>query len=406
MVKISRSAFFTMLAASGAFVLTGCGSGTPKNSNYTGAYRSAYTISSLNETGEFDFTIDVKGRVQGTLNNQNGKIREFSGELKNSGEIDGDTFDRTSNVRGRLSGKFAGEGADATSITGGNFTLTEANVPAVGTFVVGGTPSPIPSPTVSTFNASYNGTYSIPELGESGNLSFSVDTQGKMLGFFNESTTAPVGALVGTVTNSGNFTGTLSYSDQTLPKYKQRTISGVLANSVASDGRIVGNFIQTVATASGATQQYSGNCELQIPANQPVSDYRGSFSSAFADTFVVKSGGVPPVGVVPASGHIELDIDQEGSGIATIDGVTSVNGVDVRTQSVIYFQINNDGRVVGTINGIPITGKASKQIIPLRPGINGAADETSPGITGVLSFTISGQVYLASFFGAGGVTTT
>ena len=82
MVKISRSAFFSVLAATGAFVLTGCGAGTTKNSIYTNAYRSAYTISQLNESGAFTFTIGVKGDIEGTLDNQNGTVREVKGRLK------------------------------------------------------------------------------------------------------------------------------------------------------------------------------------------------------------------------------------------------------------------------------------------------------------------------------------
>jgi hypothetical protein len=268
MAKLSRSAFLYSLGVTGVMILTGCGSGTDKNSSFGGSYRSAYTIPQLNESGIFLFTVGVKGDVRGSLDNQSGRIREFTGELKNDGSLTGSTIDRASNTTGSFSGTVAGTGQAGipdvlVQVTGGDFTLTENNVPYVGAFTVGQTPA---APGTSGFQGFYNGVYNVPELNQNGTTSFSVDSAGRMTGQLTRND--ETGLLTGTVQSTGNFTASVVFRSETTQ------LAGTLIKT--SDSSTLGNFTQTISGRSVAGS--FGPTTIPTGDSQYQGSYRGTYS--------------------------------------------------------------------------------------------------------------------------------
>lgn len=333
MAKLSRSAFLYSLGATGAFILTGCGSGTTKNTVYNGAYRSAYTISGLNEAGAFNFTVDVKGGITGSLDNQNGTIREVSGSLNNDGTFSADTLNRANNVRGRLTGTMSGEGLTpvpgappvSNPVTGGNFTLSENNTQTPGSFLVDGE---IPAPGTSGFQGFYNGVYNIPELNQNGTTSFSVDAAGRMTGQLTKND--ETGLLTGTVQSTGNFTASVAFRNET------STLNGTLVRT--EDNSTLGNFTQTVGTRTVGGS--FGPTTVQTGDSQFAGAYRGTYS-------------IPEQG---ENGNISFTVDPSGS----LTGFFSQsNNSPVATFTGAF---NNDGRFTGNLAYEATTGLAARAI--------------------------------------------
>lgn len=330
MAKLSRSAFLYSLGATGIMILAGCGSGTEKNSSFGGSYRSAYTIPQLNETGIFLFTVGTKGDVRGSFDNQSGKVREFTGQLNNNGSLTGSTVDRTTNTTGSFSGTVAGSGQAGipdvlVDVTGGDFTLTENNVPYVGAFTVGETPA---APGTSGFQGFYNGVYNIPELNQNGTTSFSVDSAGKMTGQLTRND--ETGLLTGTVQSTGNFTASVAFRSETTQ------LTGTLIKT--ADNSTLGNFTQTVGgrTVGGSF----GPTTVQTGDSQFAGAYRGTYS-------------IPEQG---ENGNISFTVDPSGS----LTGFFSQsNNSPVATFTGAF---NNDGRFTGSLTYEPSTGLASRAI--------------------------------------------
>lgn len=333
MAKLSRSAFLYSLGATGAFILTGCGSGTTKNTVYNGAYRSAYTISGLNEAGAFNFTVDVKGSITGSLDNQNGTIREVSGSLNNDGTFTADTLNRANNVRGRLTGTMSGlgeipiPGAPPVSnpVTGGNFTLSENNIQTSGSFLVNGD---IPAPGTSGFQGFYNGVYNIPELNQNGTTSFSVDAAGRMTGQLTKND--ETGLLTGNVQSTGAFTASVAFRNET------STLTGTLVRT--DDNSTLGNFTQTVGgrLVGGSF----GPTTVQTGDSQFAGAYRGTYS-------------IPEQG---ENGNVSFTVDPSGS----LTGFFSQsNNSPVATFTGAF---NNDGRFTGNLSYEATTGLTTRAI--------------------------------------------
>jgi hypothetical protein len=196
MSKISRAAFLYSLGATGVFILSGCGSGTEKNTTYGGAYRSAYTIPQLNESGVFAFTVDIKGNLTGTLDNQVGKVREVSGSVDGDGTFEASTRNRADGAGGRFTGSLSsnatvfapGAPPAATPIVGGTFSLAENNTTVAGSFTVVNNVV-----TANNYRASYSdgGRFNpavsfggAPRLSDSRSVQFNVDQQGLIVGSF------------------------------------------------------------------------------------------------------------------------------------------------------------------------------------------------------------------------------
>jgi hypothetical protein len=214
MVKLSRAAFLYSLGAAGVFILTGCGSGTDKNSSFGGSYRSAYTIPAKNENGTFTFTVDVKGKVSGVFDNQGGQIREFNGEIDNNTSLSGATLIRASGLTGTLDGNASGPGAPGVPetlvpITGGNFVLVEQGTTYAGSFVVDSQDARNPFQAAYTDAGRFADAFTIENAPPSTITSspvteFSVDGDGRLIGKFGTH------SVVAQITNNGNITGTIT----------------------------------------------------------------------------------------------------------------------------------------------------------------------------------------------------
>ncbi|MBC8134716.1 MAG: hypothetical protein H8F28_02380 [Fibrella sp.] len=369
MAKLSRSAFLYSLGATGVFFLTGCGSGTTKNTIYGGVYRSAYTISQLNEAGAFNFTVDVKGNITGSLDNQNGTVREVTGSLKNDGSFEADTFNRVTNTRGRLTGTMSGllpvqdpsAPAQPVLVTGGNFTLTETNVQTVGSFQVDAV---IPAPGSSGFQGFYNGVYNIPELNQNGTTSFSVDSAGRMTGQLTRND--ETGLLTGTVQSSGNFTAAVVFRNET------SQYNGTLIKT--TDNSTLGNFTQTVsgrtvAGSFGATTIPTGDSQYQ-------GSYRGTYSLPEQSE----------------SGNISFTVDPTGA----LTGFFS----QTKNQPVGTFTgaFQNDGRFTGVLTYEPTSNIAARPIT----GRVGTATVGGGPISGDFVLTIDGVNRPGNFQVTGG----
>ncbi|MBC7804735.1 MAG: hypothetical protein H7145_01165 [Akkermansiaceae bacterium] len=332
MAKLSRSAFLYSLGATSVFILTGCGSGTDKNSSFGGAYRAAYTIPQLGESGIFTFTVGTKGDVTGSLDNQSGKLREFSGKLENNGVLNGSTFDRTANTRGTFSGTVAGTGLGglpevSVSVTGGNFTLTEGNVPYSGSFNVGETPV---APGTSGYQGSYSGVYNVPGLSQNGSTSFSVDSSGAMTGLFTRGN--ETGSLTGTINSAGNFTADVDFGNETVG------LAGVLTKT--TDNSTQGNF-----TLTQGNQSFVGSLgKSDIAPTAGNSPYAGSYRGTY---------GIPEQS---ENGNISLTVDPSGSFTGFL---SQTNNSPVGT---FVGAFNNDGRFNGSVTYEPASGLSERKI--------------------------------------------
>jgi len=365
MVKISRSAFFSMLVASGAIILAeGCGSGTRKNSSFIGAYQSAYTIPSLNESGSFDFTIDVKGHITGTLNNLNGKIREVTGTLDNGGSFSGSTLIRATSVTGTIGGTMSGLTAGGIGITvpvtGGNFQLVESGVSASGNFVVGATPT---APGSSNFQGFFTGNYNIPGLSQNGTLSFSVDAAGVMTGQLVRG--SETGLLTGTIASTGNFTATVKFASDS------QTFVGTLVKT--QDSSTLGNF-----TVAKGGKTYAGTFS-KTTVTTGDSPFKGSYRGTY---------GIPEQG---ENGNLSFTVGPSGS----LTGFFSQsNNSPVGTFTGAF---NNDGSFAGTITYDPSTKIVTRTIT----GLIGTG-LPSGHLSGDFVMTINGALIPGDFEVAGG----
>ncbi len=356
MAKLSRSAFLYSLGATSALLLAGCGSGTTKNTSYGGAYRSAYTIAQTGETGLFNFTVDTKGNITGSLDNQGGKVREVSGTLKSDGSFTADTFDRGANVRGQLSGIMSGGASvlapgalpTATPITGGNFSLSEGTTRSSGSFLVGGTP---PASGTSGFQGFYNGVYNIPELNQNGTTSFSVDAAGNMTGSLTRAD--ETGLLTGLVAGTGSFTASIKFRTETTQ------FQGTLIKT--TDNSTLGNFTETiggraVAGSFGPTTVKTGD-----------SVYKGSYRGTYS---------LPEQN---ETGNVSFTVDPSGA----LTGFFSQNNNSPVGLFTGAFQ--NTGRFTGTV-----TYDAASGLTP-RPITGRLGTSTVSGkLSGDFVFTING----------------
>ena len=402
MAKLSRSAFFSVLVSSSAFVLAGCGGGTEKNSNYTGSYRSAYSIPTLGETGVFSFTVDTKGKLSGTLDNQNGQVREVSGSVKGDGSFEGGTLVRTASGTGRtgvVSGTVSAAIANnlpgnfnlATPVTGGSFALVEGGSASPGSFQVQEIPITLPSPTpppttsISAYQGYYSGIYNVPELNQNGNTSFSVDAAGAMTGLLtrNEET----GTLTGTLTNGGNFTGSVAFRQEPTTV----ALNGTLVQT--ADRSTLGNFTLTqrsVAYAGtfGATTVVSGTSPY-------IGSYRGTYSIPEGGEDGAISFTVDPAGSISGFlarnnnspvGTFSGAFNNNGSfaGAVTYDASTGLAPRPI-TGRVGTSTISNEraGDFVMTINGVARPGNFEASTASANPDSNYRASYTSGSLSGI-----------------------
>lgn len=274
MATLSRLAFLNVLAIGGAFVLTGCGGSTDKNSNYTGSYRSAYSITSSagDEVGTFDFTVDVKGNISGLMDNLVGKVREVSGRIDSEGTFVASTRDRSSDSTGQISGTMSiapttipiGTDVIATPVIGGNFSLVEGTTTLPVNFAVNasvdesafaasyGNPFDLFDPAVSFGGASQN------TLIDSNAVDFSIDRQGRLLG------TVAGYRVEGQVTKNNRVSGSVIDNDG-----KRYTFSGIATRLTYS------YFLPPISGTGDPTSESDPGINFQVIWSINGKEYNG-----------------------------------------------------------------------------------------------------------------------------------
>ena len=495
MGKQTRRGFLAATGAATVVALTGCAAGAPPDSTYQGTYRSVYAIPGVGETGTFNYSVEKKGKINGSfVDSSTGKVYAFAGTVGNDGKFAGQLADGASSspVLGTL------------SPSGGNFSLTRSGKSLQGDFEVGGTITqgqsdyqgiysgvygvdtslkvdgvslnglasysvdskgniigslthgaetglltgtigntgafqatvkfvsgalPLSGTLVKTadgsaqgnftvssggqlypaslskstsvvaggdspYKGSYRGTYGIPDQGENGNLSFTIDPSGSIVGFFNQALNKPVGTFVGSVENDGGFSGQITFNAKEVaalaaaeqPLYATRTIQGKIGTRIGGSGAS-GDFTMVINGTVSA-----GNFEATVGGSEVDSNYRAAYVSnaALAPCF---DAGLETTGTFFSGARIDLAVDKQGSIIGSLGSYR----FDAR--------VTNDGRVVGLLyqtSSTPyaIRGILSKVVWKI-PNASGTSDDV-PGIAGNLYVTINKVEYPLSIRGTGG----
>nr|WP_309686804.1 hypothetical protein [Armatimonas sp.] len=359
------------------------GSLTTINSDYQGIYSGVYgadtrlLVDGKTLNGLASYSVDSKGNIIGSLT-RGAETGLLTGSIGNTGAFQATVKFASASL------PLAGTLIKTTDgSTQGNFTFSSSGALYPASFsksssVVAGGDSP--------YKGSYRGTYGVPQQGENGNLSFTVDPSGAIIGFFNQAINKPVGTFVGSVENDGGFSGDITYnatevallplSERAL--YTTRSIQGKLGARIGGAG-VSGDFsivINSIPTA--------GNFEASIGASEVNSGYRAAytFSFALAPGF---NANLVPGGRFTTANNPEIAIDKQGSIIGSL-GLHRFDG-----------RVTNDGRVVGQLRGndnvwYAIRGILSKVTWKL-PNAAGTGTDDVPGLAGNLYVTINGEEY-------------
>ena len=353
------------------------GSLTTVNSNYQGIYSGVYGVdtrlkvdgATLN--GLASYSVDSKGNIIGSLT-RGAETGLLTGTVGNTGAFQANVKFATTTLP--LAGTLVRTGDGSAQ---GNFTVSSAGnlYPASfskSTSVVAGGDSP--------YKGSYRGTYGLPEKGENGNLSFTDDPSGSIIGFFNQALNKPVGTFVGSVENDGGFSGEITYNATevaTLPVaeqalYAKRTIQGKLGTRVGGTG-VSGDFSMTVGS-----EAYAGNFEASVGGSEVNSVYRAAYTDAGLFPTAFDATRVPG-GKFTSSSSVDMSVDKEGSVIGSL-GSHRFDG-----------RVTNDGRVVGQLRGndtawYPVRGVISK--LDWKFGT-----DKIPGLAGNLYVTMGAEEY-------------
>ena len=339
-----------------AFIMTlaGCGSGAPPNSHFQGSYRSQYVVPTTNENGIFSFSVAQKGDMVGSfVDSSTNTTSAFTGTVGSDGHFHGSV-----NVGANVY-PVTGTLNTATingSVPGGDFQETRGTNVMQGSFslVAAGVTPPTPAPSVSNispFSGAYRGTYGLPVNGESGNISFTIDTAGQMTGFFSQTSSAPIRAFTATILPNGNF----------------KTADGA---SISLVGTMAKSTVGTLTAGNFTLNSQPGSFEVSIGASEVDSLYQGAYFGNCVLTIAT-----PPVTIISdlASGlvaNVTFTVDKEGAVLGTINN-KSFNAV-----------ITNDGRINGSVAGLTLNGKISPTFSGKTgsPGAPGGTANTGPDI--------------------------
>jgi hypothetical protein len=384
----------------------------PAGNSFVGSYRGSFTVPSLGQSGPVSYTVNPTGNIVGSFtrtagSTQSGEVGIFTGVVSADGTLTGTVAypSGTVAINGTLIANTNGEPR-------GDFTQTTNGVISPGSFS-----GAVETPGENGFQGAYRGTYAVPERGESGNVSFTINPTGDLIGFISQSNNTPVGTIRGRVENNGAFDCTISYLTELPDPYATaRPFKGRIARTtVGGTGGLAGDFVMTITTntAQGTKVEAAGNFELSIGGSEPNSDFRGSYGGGIAEirqeTTVPGENGAPPtttVNILPAIPGISFErvnppgivlssiftnftVDQQGDFIGTWGGVN------------IRGRISNDGRLTGTYGPHQIVGKVAKQEVPQKYDQSGEV-VYSGGMAGNFVITVNGQEYIGSFFGTGG----
>ncbi len=381
---------------------------TTSTSDYRGIYSGVYNIPGL-QSGLNSFTVDGKGAITGSIT-RGTETGALVGSVANSGSFTATaTF---SNSALPLVGTLA-KTADGSAQ--GNFFATSAGKSYPGTFSKSET---VQAGGDSPYKGSYRGTYGVPEQGENGTISFTVDPSGTITGFFSQTNNKPVGTFTGAFNNDGTFNGSLTYNAGEVsalpaaqqPLYQSRAIIGKLANSTIGNSAgsggsfLSGDFIVTINGVNRA-----GNFEATVGGSEVNSEFRGTYvepniidgielpqsTGSSLDNLQSRASAYPPV-YAPVT-TLSLSIDKQGSILGTMGGLK------------FEGRITNDGRVVGTWNGFVVRGVISHQQLKVIDKVDvdnqGKVTITfvdKAGFAGNLYITVSGAEYAATIAGIGG----
>lgn len=303
-------------------ILTGCGKGAKQDSPYRGSYRAIYSLPSLGETGVFSFTVEQKGHMFGSFqDNNSGSVYDFNGEIKPAGDFSGST------KAGSLSYPTNGTLSTSRQGQGGDFEQVRNGVKYRGSFTI--TDTPITEAPTNSFRGSYSGSYSVPGLTQGGVTSFSVNSKGEITGSLTRGN--ETGSFNGTVQESGSFVGTTRFGNETV------TLTGTL--NPTTTGSTSGNFQYTAGGTS-----YPGSFGPTQTA--PTGD--SPFQGAYRGTYALPEN--------EETGNISFTVDPRGqltgffSQSANLPVGTFVGG------------INNDGTFTGTVTYDPSTGRTPRPI--------------------------------------------
>jgi hypothetical protein len=359
------------------------------NSAYQGIYAGIYSVPGINQGGLTSYTVDSKGNITGSIQKGN-ETGLFVGTVSNTGAF-------TANAR-FTTGSQALSGTIVKTTDGssqGNFVVTQGtpaqSYPA--TFSKSETAQAGQS---SIYNGAYRGTYGLPERGESGTVSFTIDPSGSILGFFSQSANQPVATFTGNIQNDGGFTGNLNYvAGSPAPYNAPRPIVGKIAKTTAGSGDQAGDFTMTIAGAN-----YAGNFQLTIGGSEVDSDFRGSYGNSNVVDGIAfpkgTGGAIAPGTVTGFKGvpvvSLSMSVDKQGRSIGTMGGFP------------LDATITNDGRIVGVWAGYTFRGIISHQLISFGK-IDSTGKETFEALSGMagdLVVTINGRDYPANIAGIGG----
>ncbi|WP_395093935.1 hypothetical protein [Armatimonas sp.] len=370
------------------------GSLTTVNSDYQGIYSGVYgadtrlLVEGKTLNGLASYSVDSKGNIIGSLT-RGAETGLLTGSIGNTGAFQATVKFASATLP--LAGTLI-KTADGSAQ--GNFTFSSSGALYPASFsksssAVAGGDSP--------YKASYRGTYGLPEKGENGTLSFTVDPSGSMIGFFSQSLNKPVGTLVGSVENDGGFSGEVTYNATEIsglpaaeqPLYTKRMIQGKLGARAGAAG-VSGDFTMAI---NGVTS--AGNFEASIGGSEVNSSYRASYTDG--GFFFAPPGfdaSRVPGGKFTSASSVEIAVDKQGSIIGSL-GSHRFDG-----------RITNDGRIVGQLRGTdsawyPIRGILSKVIWKITPP-GGTTPADYPGIAGNLYVTISGEEYPIAVKATGG----
>ena len=366
------------------------GSLSTVNSEFQGIYSGVYGVDDRLKvdgkgfTGLASYSVDSKGNIIGSMTRSgSAETGLLTGTVGNTGAFSATVKFAVANVTLPLAGTLV-KTSDGSAQ--GNFTVSSggslypASFSKSASAVAGGD---------SPYKGSYRGTYGIPEKGENGNLSFTIDPSGAIIGFFNQSLNKPVGTLVGSVENDGGFNGTITYNTTEvngLPVaeralYTSRNIQGKLGTRIGGSG-VSGDFSLTITGSN-----YAGNFEASIGGSEVNSVYRAAYTDAGLFPTAFEASRVPG-GKFITSSSIDISIDKQGSVIGSL-GSHRFDG-----------RVTNDGRVVGQLRGTDSVWYVIRGIISQVDWKFGT--DKIPGMAGNLYVTIGAEEYPMSIKVTGG----
>ena len=366
------------------------GSLSTVNSDYQGIYSGVYGVDDRLQIGGKGFSglasysVDSKGNIIGSLTRSgSAETGLLTGTIGNTGAFAATVKFAVANVTLPLAGTLV-KTTDGSAQ--GNFTVSSGGNLYPASFsksssVVAGGDSP--------YKGAYRGTYGLPDTGENGNLSFTVDPSGAIIGFFNQALNKPVGTLVGGVENDGGFTGTITYNAtevSALPAaeqllYTSRSIEGKLGTRIGGSG-VSGDFNMRVNGSS-----YAGNFEASVGGSEVNSTYRAAYTDAGLFSQAFDANRVPG-GRFVTSSSVDISVDKQGSIIGSL-GSHRFDGL-----------VTNDGRVVGQLRGVDSAWYVIRGIVSKVDWKIGT--DKIPGLAGNLYVTIGVEEYPISIKMTGG----